>query len=493
MILEQFFISLGIKPDPSTAKTVKSLRGKIDGLQNRGRKAAGDLFSFGLAAAPLVAMLKLAADATETTNLLTVAFGENAKEVENWANSHAKHVGRSRFEIQEMTAGLGALLEGMSGSKEAAAKLATSLTAKGLDLASVYNTSDEQAINALKSALVGQVMPLRKFGIDLSQAALAQFALTQGIKKHVKELTDLERVQLRHDFILEKSTNSVGDAHKTSNELVGATKGLKGALTDMATTMGKVLEPVARVVVKALKEFSLWLDAAMQKSKLAEVVMFSLTAALVSFGIALAVANWQVLAVIAAFLVLTFVVDDLIGFLTGVDSVSGRLATQFNGLLDAIVDLDGALGLLLLPLRFSIFMFQELGKWIGALMSDILNWEVAGLTFMLQPLIDNLIVLRDMLLSVWGIAKKFSLGKLKDFGLISGNISTTNTPGVNASTPQVINSSQPSAVNSSQSAPVVNQSVNISIDGSKAPTETGRAVYQAMLNQTQAGLMNGAP
>ena len=96
-----------------------------------------------------------------------------------------------------------------------------------MDLSNFYDTTIEETTNALNAIVTGQTQPLRKFGINMTQAALQEYALSQKIRKRVSDMTEAEKVQLRYNFVIEKTNIAVGTTARetdsaTGNQLLGA-------------------------------------------------------------------------------------------------------------------------------------------------------------------------------------------------------------------------------------------------------------------------------
>ena len=90
------------------------------------------------------------------------------------------------------------------------------LTELGADLASFYNTDVSSALDALRSGLVGESEPLRKYGVRLSEVRVQQQALIESGKDNVKNLTELEKTHARITLITKDSTLAQGDFGRTS-------------------------------------------------------------------------------------------------------------------------------------------------------------------------------------------------------------------------------------------------------------------------------------
>jgi hypothetical protein len=113
------------------------------------------------------------------------------------------------------------------------------------DLASFNNTSPEEAINAIGSALRGEAEPLRRYGVLLDDASLRQAALELGIISTTKNaLTPQQKVLAAQALIYKQTGAAQGDFERTSDGLANKTRILTAQLENAKTTIGTALLPV---------------------------------------------------------------------------------------------------------------------------------------------------------------------------------------------------------------------------------------------------------
>lgn len=274
-------------------------------------------------------MVTAASAVRENLNVLSHSFGENMADVEAWAESFGDAAGRSKYEMVQMAGQLGAVLNPMlDKNTEAAAEMSKGLSALAVDLASFFNTADEQAGRALLSGIVGETEPLKRYGIIMTQEALKMYMKEKGIKGNIATMSQAEKTQLRYNFILEKTTSAQGDAIRTAHEYANASRALRSKLSELAVEAGTKLLPImgamvqiGRRVVTAILEIS-------RESRILESAL--LTLAVVAGVVATAIARpW--LPLIIALKAIIFLVDDLWTFLEGGESVIGDLIEWIAG------------------------------------------------------------------------------------------------------------------------------------------------------------------
>jgi len=303
MALREILVELGIEVDDDNAeKTIENIRKGLRRMGEEGDKAskkaskgirgfvkrmsglqktvitAGAAFITGKLAQGLFSFVEAASDAAEISNKLGAVFNEQTPAAEEFGKELAGRIGQSRIQIQQMTADVGALVKPLVGSEEAALDLAKSVTELSFDISSFENVSPEDALNAMRSALIGSSEPMLRFGVDTRQAALAAFAQAQGIKKSTKEMSNAEITALRLALIQERLTEkgAVGDATKTADGFANRLRALQGAFKDLKAEVGKEFLPVATEMVKAMLDFVR--TAGPGLAKVASVLVFAFRA-----------------------------------------------------------------------------------------------------------------------------------------------------------------------------------------------------------------------
>ena len=194
--------------------------------------------------------------AEETMSKFNVVFGINAKEAAAWAETFGDSVGRATQDVQKWMAGLQDLFVPLGFARKEAMELSKNLTTLAVDVASFNNKVDAEVIRDFTSALVGNHETVRKFGIIISETSLAQEALNQNLGKAYKDLTDLEKVQLRYSLILKGTTDAQGDAVRTSDSFANQLKRSGANAKDLAVILSGPLTKALAGVLKVTNELS---------------------------------------------------------------------------------------------------------------------------------------------------------------------------------------------------------------------------------------------
>ena len=79
----------------------------------------------------------------------------------------------------------------------------TKLTA---DMASLYNVEQKAVVEDLEAIFTGQTRPLRTYGLDLTQATLAEWAMKQGLDADIQSMSQAEKTMLRYQYVIANTT-----------------------------------------------------------------------------------------------------------------------------------------------------------------------------------------------------------------------------------------------------------------------------------------------
>lgn len=323
----------GARQQADAAEAHASRQSASQRRRDREQPSASDTFQQYLGGAAVFAGLKymtdLASQANETENVLKELFGQpGVEQIKNWSDSTSVALNRSKYELRESTSAFGALLTPVSKNTTEVRDMSEALSVLAIDLASFYYGTDEEAMLALRSGLIGQSEPLLKYAINVQDATLKEYARTQGIHKSIEKMTNAEKTLLRYKSILEQSKKAQGDATRTAHEYANALRGLDARVKELATDLGKKLLP-------PLKVFYEWAtDALVQLGKLTDtsnIFQGALSALglviLQTFGGKL----WALTLFGLKLAIISHVIDDIITFAQGGDSAISRFLNAVGG------------------------------------------------------------------------------------------------------------------------------------------------------------------
>ena len=197
----------------------------------------------------LMTFVNKSADYTENVNLFTVAMGEYASEMKEYAQTVSDSMGIDPSDWMRAQGVFMTIATGFGVAGDRAAKMSKNLTQLGYDISSFYNISVENAMDKLKSGLAGELEPLRAIGYDLSQAKLEATALALGIDKSVTSMTQAEKAQLRYYAIMTQVTQVQGDMARTLNDPANQLRVFKATINMTAREIGNVFIPALNAIL----------------------------------------------------------------------------------------------------------------------------------------------------------------------------------------------------------------------------------------------------
>jgi hypothetical protein len=213
--------------------------------------AAGATVSLAGLVAGLKGSISAASDLDEQMSKTGQVFGSSAADVQAWSKTTAASMGISRREALATASSFGALFQPMGLVGPKAAEQSQKLTQLGADLASFYNTDVSDALEAIRSGIVGESEPLRRYGVLLSETRVQAKALGDTHKQSARDLTAAEKAAARIAIIFRDTSKAQGDFARTSEGLANQSRTLKAELEDLQTNFG---EPYLRGVTILAKK-----------------------------------------------------------------------------------------------------------------------------------------------------------------------------------------------------------------------------------------------
>jgi phage-related protein len=202
--------------------------------------------------AALGSTIQPASDLAETANKIQEVFGTATESITSFAAGADTKLGQSQQAAEDAAATFGVFGKsaGLSGGE--LAKFSTNLVGLSSNLASFYNTSPEEVIDAIGAALRGEAEPIRKYGVLLDAATLQQAAFAAGITRSTGQaLTPQQKVLAANLVIMEQTKVAQGDFARTSDGLANSQRIAAAQIANLRTTIGKGLLPVVTEMQRA--------------------------------------------------------------------------------------------------------------------------------------------------------------------------------------------------------------------------------------------------
>ncbi len=246
--------------DEATKKAkalIAELKKQGDTLVRTGDKisSVGNKLTVGVTA-PIIAagtaIYKYSSDLTEAENKTEATFGFMSAKVKEWAKNSLDAFGMAKSTAYDAVSLYGDMATSMGIGKSSAADMSMKLVELSADLSSFKNVSLEQSQNALKGIFTGETESLKNLGIVMTETQLKSYAMSKGFEKNYEDLTQAEKVQLRYQYVLEGSSNALGDYGRTSGEAAGQMRKLPEALKELASSFRDNVEPSITPIISSL-------------------------------------------------------------------------------------------------------------------------------------------------------------------------------------------------------------------------------------------------
>ena len=201
--------------------------------------AAGFAVKFGIDA------VKSASDMSESLSKTGVVFGKFSGDMIMWAQTSATAMGMSKQAALESSGTLGNLMLSMGKTPKQASEMSRSMVQLAADLGSFNNVGTDEVLSAMRSGLTGEIAPLRRFGVNLTDATLKAKAMELGLYDGIGALDVSAKSSAAYQLILEQTKTAQGDFARTSSGMANQQRILAANFDDLKANIGKELLPVA--------------------------------------------------------------------------------------------------------------------------------------------------------------------------------------------------------------------------------------------------------
>lgn len=182
----------------------------------------------------------------EALNLFYVSMGSYAKKAQSYAELVGDSYGVDPAEFMKMQAVFMDVSKSFGTASGTAYTMSKALTQLTYDISSLYNLKVDESLNKVRSALVGEIEPIRALGKDLSVANLKLLATELGITANVDAMNQSEKAMLRTISLLRQSNSAMGDMARTLEQPANQFRILKAQLTLLGRAIGDLFLPLVQ-------------------------------------------------------------------------------------------------------------------------------------------------------------------------------------------------------------------------------------------------------
>lgn len=187
-------------------------------------------------------------------------FGDQAEEVYGWIQRLNKEMGINVQQFMQYSSIFSTMLQGFGVGIEDSAKMALGYTELTYDIWAGYNDvykNFADAAEAVKSAIAGEVEPIRRAGFTIVESTLEQTAKNHGLTVSLEKATEAQKSYLRYLTLVDQAhaQNLVGTYASEMNTAEGVIRTFAQQLKSLAQTFGSLFLPILVKVMPWLQAF----------------------------------------------------------------------------------------------------------------------------------------------------------------------------------------------------------------------------------------------
>lgn len=183
------------------------------------------------------------------------AFGEDAQETYDWILKINEALGINVQEFMQYSSLYGSLLSGFGLAQEKVTTISVGLTELSYDIWAAYNDrfkSLEEASEAVRSAITGEIEPIRNAGIALTEASLQEYIDSTDLAGiSIEKLTEAQKAEVRYAAMVNAAMNQgiVGTYARELNTAEGAVRALSQSFKTLIQAVGGLFIPLLQMIV----------------------------------------------------------------------------------------------------------------------------------------------------------------------------------------------------------------------------------------------------
>lgn len=266
----------------NTTKSIKRTRSGFSGLASTIGKFYATYWLVMRAVGKIGGAVDLASQLTEVQNVVDTTFGDMASKVDDFTKTSIQDFGMSELTVKQIASRFQALGTSIGISSEQVANgtavankalmsqnntlykttdsmadMSLNLTRLAGDMSSFYDVDQADVAKSLQSIFSGTIAPLRRYGLDLTQATLSEWAMKNGLDANIKSMTQAEKVLLRYNYVMANTQAAQGDFAKTANTWANSVRVLKQEFQAWGSIIGSVIINALKPFVQALSKVML--------------------------------------------------------------------------------------------------------------------------------------------------------------------------------------------------------------------------------------------
>ena len=187
-------------------------------------------------------------------------FGSQANEVYDWVKRLNEEMGLNTQQFMQYSSVFATMLQGFGVGLKDSSKMALGYTELVYDIWAGYNDvykRFDDAAEAVKSAIAGEVEPIRRAGFTIVESTLEQTAANHGLEISLEKATEAQKSYLRYLTLVDQAhaQDLVGTYAKEMGTAEGAVRTLTQQLKSLSQAFGSLFLPILLKVIPWLSAF----------------------------------------------------------------------------------------------------------------------------------------------------------------------------------------------------------------------------------------------
>lgn len=211
-------------------------------------------------------------------------FGSSAQETYDWIQRLNKEMGINVQQFMQYSSVYATMLTGFGVAVEDAGKMALGYTELTYDIWAGYNDiykNFADAADAVKSAIAGEVEPIRRAGFTIVESTLEQTAANHGLNISLEKATEAQKSYLRYLTLVDQAQaqSLIGTYASELNTAEGLMRTLAQQVKSLGQAFGSLFLPILTTVIP-------WVQA------LVEILIQAVQAIAAFFGFKIQPVTW---------------------------------------------------------------------------------------------------------------------------------------------------------------------------------------------------------
>lgn len=227
-------------------KSFGELGGKISSALAKGIKVGAKALLVGGGAimagagATLVKSMNLAGELEQNLGGSEAVFEKYASNIQKIGKDAYKNMGLSQSDFLATANKMGSLFQGAGFSVKDSMSMSSDAMQRAADVASIMGIDMDSAMESVAGMAKGNFSMMDNLGVAMNDTAIANYALSKGIKKSTADMTTQEKVGLATQMFMEKTAKYAGNYAKENDTLSGSLQTAKGALSNFMSGAGDI-------------------------------------------------------------------------------------------------------------------------------------------------------------------------------------------------------------------------------------------------------------